>query len=210
MQELSFIFDETCFPALPESQNMCMLCDHLNGKFDFSFRSNHTLDDCKRCHECYEWNFHDPLCKIVMEAKDAKAKEEEKIKNKKDENDEEARNEERKEERWKKEVAICKFWKNGQCKHGDFCSFRHSHDPLARSAKVESGNITCNRCGEFGHHIKNCPPCAKCGGKFHNEKSCKQCKQCEKWGHLEKNCNTCRECGDHDHFTSSCPYMKRN
>ena len=182
----------------PTEEVLCMLCDHLNGKLNKSFKTGHALNECHRCHECYKWDDDETNHSTRCTAKE-EANGEHKVK--------------RTERKEKKEIAKCKFWKKGKkgsCKYGDLCTFRHSDDQKARSAKVESGNITCNRCGEFGHHIKDCPPCGKCGNKYHKDENCFKCTGCEQWGHFKKNCTNavCKECGD-AHFSSYCPYMKK-
>jgi hypothetical protein len=51
-------------------------------------------------------------------------------------------------------VPLCKFWKQGKCRFGDKCIFRHTYDECASSAK--QSNMTCFCCGKKGHHISDC------------------------------------------------------
>ena len=218
MTDISFNIDDiSAFPSLPEPVFVpertleamignkrskgskgskkpifeCMLCAHLSKGMGL-FETDHSLDDCHRCPDCHGWDAertseqHSKFC-LAYKQKGVSRKPA---------------------PFGLPEVELCKFWKNGQCKFGLKCRYRHSEFSTARSAREESGNITCHECGVFGHHQRDCiAPCEKCDSEDHRTSKCIKCYGCQKWGHAKRECTLCGNCRD-NHTTRECPYMK--
>jgi Zinc finger C-x8-C-x5-C-x3-H type (and similar) len=208
----TFTFDINSFPTLPEpvpvvltlesmighkgkdkslNDFSCMLCTHLSGANSI-FLANHTLEDCHRCPDCFEWDAektaeeHSKICLAYKQKSVSRKPFPEGL----------------------PPVDLCTFWKAGHCKFGVKCRYRHSESVATRSAREESGNINCFECGVYGHHQRDCiAPCEKCSSEDHRTSKCKKCYGCQKWGHTKQECTLCQECGD-KHATRQCPYMK--
>ena len=181
-----------------EFQAECMLCAHLNshsvigrsviGVIDY----NHDMDKCHRCPDCFAWDDqrsaeeHSKTCLAFKQKQVTKKPVPKGL----------------------PEVPLCKFWDQGHCNFGNLCRNRHSESPLARSAREESGNITCRECGLFGHHQRDCiSPCNKCNSEEHTTSKCVRCYRCKEWGHAKWDCHICDECSD-AHPTRECPFMR--
>jgi hypothetical protein len=189
IQDMKQLTDNLISMTVDAEGPFCLLCDQLGGTKGH-YKTDHESGDCRRCESCKRWQKDGNLEAHTAACRDGKIQQ----------------GSRKKAPRLQKKALLCKFFHQYKhCRNGDMCSFRHEDEFL--SARNAAGNITCNHCKEFGHHMKDCPDgCRKCGNPDHFTFKCIKCFNCEKWGHHKKDCDQCEECGER-HNTNKCPHM---